>query len=276
MKRFFLLSLLPLILPCCTKSHEPRETNYYVDDSSRGLFRSEVESLSGQWIWNSALSRLGVYAEGADNLVFYPRAQYDGAAGTAEIFGPAVKGKAYAYLPYSSAGYLPAAFGCIRLGAGQVYFPDAAAHIEGNTPVLVAAADDDGFFRFRYPCGVLKVRLKMDLGENIRSLTFHANEPVCGLLNVSDGSILNPGMSVTVDGMDLPCSESAPAEVWVMLPEGSYTGAYVSISYGSESVSTIINGGITIRAGQESSVTAQEEKNACANPDFESEEVEYD
>lgn len=270
-----LLAAAAVLVSCRDKADNDRIV-YYVDDSGTFLFTASVESLGGEWRWDAALCKVGLYTENDNNALFQPRASYDGKSGEAQIFGPAVNGQAYAYLPYSLYGYPPAKEGCMLLGAEQDYFPGAIAQIEGNTPVLVAAAGDDGRLEFRHMCGALHLKVKIHFSENVQRLALTANEPVCGYLNVQDGTIADGGNSLVVKGIDRPCTESSPLDVWVMLPEGSYSGLYITVSGETESISTVLEGDITITTGEESPATVSEKKNSYEGSDFDSEEVSYD
>lgn len=260
----------------CTEQFVSEETNYYIDDSGSYLFTATVEGLSGEWIWDAASCKVGVYAGDTENAVFVPRAVFDGKTGQAGLIGPAVHGQAYAYIPFRIYGYAPAEEGCMALPSEQQYFTDAVAHIEGNTPVLVAAADSAGHLAFRYPCGALHLTVKIHFSENVQRLTLTAAEPVCGLLNVSNGTITGGANMVSVTGIDLPCTESAPLDVWVMLPEGTFTGIYITASGNTESISTVLEEEVSIVAGAEVHATVQEKKNNYGASDFEGEEVDYD
>ena len=77
-------------------------------------------------------------------------------------------------------------------------------------------------------------------------------------------------------GIGRPCSETAPLDVWVMLPEGSYSALSITVAGATESLSTVIDGSFQIRAGQETSASAQEKKNEYDGGDLEGEEVNYD
>ena len=276
MKKYLALFAAAAALLSCSEKFVSEETNYYVDDSGSYLFTTTVEKLSGEWIWDAARCKAGVYAGETENAIFVPRAAFDGRTGQAGLMGPAVHGQAYAYLPYRIYGYDAAKEGCITLPAEQAYFTGTAAQIEGNTPVLVAAADSTGHFAFRYPCGALHLTVKIQFSGNVQKLTLTASEPVCGPLDVQYGTIAGGSNTVSVAGIGLPCTVSAPLDVWVMLPEGSYTGLYITVSGSDESISSVIDDSVVIVAGAETEALVQEKKNNYGGSDFEGEEVDYD
>lgn len=277
MKRVFTALAALAALLSCTQRYVPKETNYYVDDAGTCLFTAEVEQLSGEeWTWSAACSKVGVYADDAANVVFQPRVAYDGTTGWAQLMGPAVKGQAYAYLPYRKGGSSAAQEGCLELPLEQSYCTDAVSQIEMNTPVLVAAADENGHFDFRYLCGALHIKVKIEFLEKVERLTLTANEPVGGYMHVVSRSFIQESYSVSVVGIDLPCTESNPLDVWVMLPEGTFTGLYVTVAGATESISTVLEGEVCIKAGDETEAVAQEKKNDYHGSDFDAEEVDYD
>lgn len=261
----------------CTEKYVPKETNYYVDDNGTFLFWASVQPLSGTWTWDAAMTKVGIYTPTDVNVMFQPRGSYDGASGEVELMGPPVTGQACAYIPYSIYGNEAAREGCILLPAQQTYHTDAVSQIEANTPYLVSVADDEGHFSFRHLCGALHLKVKIHFSEKVRRITLTANEPLSGYLSVADGTMSHESNSVTVAGINSPCTETAPLDVWVMLPQGTYTGLYITAAGVSESISTVLEQNVTITAGvQTQEVLVQEKKNNYNGSDFESEEVEYD
>ena len=278
MRKLLALFLPALLLAACTGPLD-REDNTYVPEQGTCIFRAVVEPLSGVWTWNAAADRLGVYGEGTDNAVFCPRASFDGKTGTAEFFGPGVFGQAYAYLPWKAEGVAAAALGRMPLSSEQTFFEGASAHIEGNTSVLVAAADSEGLLRFRNPCGTLKLRLEMDITENVENVSISANEPLCGWLDVTgsaEEAMINPERKINVSGIGRPCTAQTPLIVWVMVPAGTYTGLYLTAAGASESISTIVEGSFTVERGGECQAVVREKRNEYGGTDFEGEEVDYD
>lgn len=275
MKKYLMIPLV-LLAAACTEKYTPDYAEPFIAPQGRSVFRTEVTPLSGTWLWNASLSRVGVYGSNVSNTPFFPRASFDGKSGEAEIMGRDVLGQAYAYLPYRTAGFDAVAEGCQPLSGEQRFFPDAAGQIEGNE-ILVAAADEDGRFRFVHRCGALCLRVAINLGENVRTLTLSAAEPLAGWLELGEyPAMRNPSYSVSVTGIDAPCSESAPLSVWVMLPEGNYSGLFITVAGQTESISTIVEGSYEILPGRETVAGAKEQKNNYDGSDFESEEVAYD
>ena len=267
-----------IALISCTRNSIPDENIYYVTDEGTGIFTAEVESLSEPWVWDAVRSKIGVYAGNAENVLYIPRKAYDGASGEAQIMGSPVAGKAYAYIPYRSVGIDAVQSGRTPIPAEQTFFESATAQIEGNT-VLVAAADEDGKLYFRHHCGALHLKLIISFPETVERLILGANEPVCGYLDITgtaEERITLPGYSVTVSSIGKPSTEAAPLDVWVMLPEGDYSGLYLTISGATTSLSTVVADQLSVITGEETIVDVREEKNEYGNPDFEGEEVTYD
>ena len=275
MKKYLILSIA-LLAAACTEKYNPDYAEPFIAPQGRSVFRAEVITLDGTWTWDASLSRLGVYGANASNAAFYPRASFDGKSGEIEIMGQDILGQAYAYLPYRPTGYEAVAEGCQPLFEEQRFFPDATAQINGNE-ILVAAADEEGLFRFSHRCGALCFKVAIALGENVKTLTLSAAEPLAGWLETgANPAMRNPSYRVTVTGINAPCSERDPLSVWVMLPEGSYSGLFITVAGDTESISTIVEGTYEIKPGQETVAGAREKKNDYDGSDFESEEVEYD
>ena len=267
-----------LIALACTRQNAPEGNDYYVADGGNGIFTAQVESISGTWTWDAVRSKVGVYAGDARNVLYVPRAKYDGASGEVQIMGRPVNGRAYAYIPYKAHGIDAVRFGRMPIPTEQAFYESAAAQIEGNT-TLVAMADENGKFLFRHYCGALHLKLIISFPETVERVAFSATEPVCGELDITglaEERISNPGYSVTVKGIGKPCSEAEPLDVWVMLPEGTYPGAYITIYGATTALSIIVGDRFDITAGEETAAEAREEKNEYGNPDFEGEEVTYD
>ena len=122
-------------------------------------------------------------------------------------------------------------------------------------------------------------RVKMQFTENIQHVTISSAVPLTGWMDVTgveEEAMLNPGYSVTVTGIDRTCTETSPLDVWVMLPEGTYNSFSFTAAGVTESLSTIIEGPFQIKAGEETSATAQEKKVDYDGGNLEAEEVDYD
>jgi hypothetical protein len=61
-----------------------------------------------------------------------------------------------------------------------------------------------------------------------------------------------------------------------MLPEGSYNGLSITVVGATESLSTVIEGTFQLRAGQETSASAEEKKSDYDGGYLEGEDVDYD
>ena len=286
MRRIYLLLLLFVTVSCVQKvTLRPGQEDLgrlvgndpYVAPQGSALFRAEVESLSGTWKWDAVNSRVGVYSSSSDNQILLPRSRYDGATGEVELFGANVLGQAYAYLPYQKKGEEAVREGRLPLRETQRHYAGNVPQIEGN--ILMVAPARDGKFTFRYLCGTLHIRIKLAFTENVKSVSISANEPLCGWMDITGESgfpMINASYSVTVTDIDKPCTLNEPLDVWVALPEGSYTGLLVTVSCLTQSQSTVISGTWAVTAGLETVVEAKEENYDYSGTDFISEEVQYD
>ena len=277
MKRLFTAFVAFSALLSCTEAYIP-QPDPYVPDPGTCVFKAQVDLLEGQWVWDAVHDKVGVYADNLTNALFLPRAAYHGKSGVIELMGEGAQGHAYAYFPYSSRGEEAVREGRQPLSNVQSYQTSALEQIQRNT-TFVAAADEDGLFRFRCLCGALHIRVKMHLGEPVQRVTLTSATPITGWLDVTgveEESLLRPGYSITLPDIGLPCTETSPLDVWVMLPEGDYSGLSITVAGATESLSTVIEGTFQIRAGQETSASAQEKKNDYDGGYLEGEDADYD
>lgn len=277
MKRLITAFVAISAILSCTKAYIP-QPDPYVPEPGTCIFKAQLELLQGQWVWDAVRDKVGVYADNLDNAPFQPRAAYNGKSGIIELMGEGALGQAYAYFPYSARGEEAAREGRQPLSEEQSYQGSAIAQIQNNT-TFVAAADKDGLLRFRCLCGALHLRVKMHFNEPVRRVTLSSTTPVTGWLDVTgekEEALLNPGYSVSITDINRPCSESSPLDLWVMLPEGSYSGLSITVAGATESISTVIEGTFLIKAGEETSANAEEKKIDYDGGYLEGEDVDYD
>ena len=277
MKRLFIAFVAFSAILSCTQAYIP-QPDPYVPEPGTCVFKAQVEFPDGQWVWDAVHDKVGVYADNLTNALFQPRAAFDGKSGVIELMGEGAIGQAYAYFPYSSHGEEAAREGRQPLSEHQSYQSSAIEQIKHNT-TFVAAADEDGLFRFRCLCGALHIQVKMQFSEPVQSLTLASSTPVTGLLDVTGAkqeAITHPGYIVSVTEIDRPCTENSPLDVWVMLPEGSYNGLSITVAGATESLSTVIEGTFQLRSAQETSISAEEKKIDYDGGYLEGEDVDYD
>lgn len=277
MKRLFTVFVAFSALLSCTQAYIP-QPDPYVPAPGTCVFKAQVELLEGEWIWDAVHDKVGVYADNLTNAPFQPRAAFNGKSGVIELMGEGAKGQAYAYFPYSPYGEEAVREGRQPLRALQSYQGNALDQIRHNT-TFVSVADGNGLFRFRYLCGALHVQVKMHFGERVQRVTLTSSTPITGWLDVTgekEKAITHPGYNVSVTEINRTCTEDTPLDVWVMLPEGSYSGFAITIAGATESLSTVIEGTYLVQAGQETSASAQEKKNDFDGGYLEGEEVDYD
>ncbi len=277
MKRLFTAFVAISAILSCTKAYIP-QPDPYVPEPGTCVFKAQVELLQGQWVWDAVHDKVGVYADNLDNAPFQPRAAYNGKSGIIELMGEGALGQAFAYFPYSSQGEEAAREGRQPLSEVQSYQSSAIAQINKNT-TFVAVADKDGLFRFRCLCGALHLRVKMHFNEPVRRVTLSSTMPLTGWLDVTgekEEVLLNPGYSISITDINRSCSETSPLDLWVMLPEGSYSGLSITVAGATESISTVIEGTFLIKAGEETSANAEEKKIDYDGGYLEGEEVDYD
>lgn len=277
MKKLILSFAAFSALVSCSQEWKPGP-DPVVREQGTCVFKAQIELLQGSWVWNAATDKVGIYADNLINTPFVPRVAYDGKEGIAELMGEGAMGQVYAYFPYRFLGEEAALAGRQPLPEQQTYQSGSAEQIQRNT-TLVAVADEDGLLRFRYLCGTLHLQLKMQFAENVQSVTLTSAVPVTGWLDVTgveEESLLYPGYSVSVTGINLPCTGTAPLDVWIMLPEGTYNSFAVTVSGAEESLSTVVEGPFQVNAGEEASTTAEEKKVDYDGGSLEAEEVDYD
>lgn len=277
MKRLFTAFVAFSALLSCTEAYIP-QPDPYVPDPGTCVFKAQVDLLQGQWVWDAVHDKVGVYADNLTNALFLPRAAYNGKSGMIELMGEGALGQAYAYFPYSSHGEEAVREGRQPLSQIQGFQGSALEQIQQNT-TFVAAADEDGLFRFRCLCGALHIQVNLHFSEPVQRVTLTSTTPITGWLDVTgleEESILHPGYSITITDINLPCTGTSPLDVWVMLPEGSYSGLSITVAGATESLSTVLEGTFQIRAGQETSASAQEKKNDYDGGYLEGEDADYD
>lgn len=277
MKRLLIAFVAFSAILSCTQAYIP-QPDPYVPAPGTCVFKAQVELLEGQWVWDAVHDKVGVYADNLTNSPFQPRAAFDGKSGVVELMGEGATGQAYAYFPYSFNGEEAVREGRQPLSEHQSYQSSALEQIQNNT-TFVAAADEDGLFRFRCLCGALHIKIKMHFEEPVQHVTFVSTTPVSGWLDVTgvqEETIVHPGYSINITDIGRPCTENSPLDVWVMLPEGSYSGLSITVAGATESLSTVIEGTFQLRAGEETSVSAEEKKVDYNGGSLEGEEVDYD
>lgn len=277
MKRLFTAFVALSALLSCTEAYIPLP-DPYVPDPGTCVFKAQMDLLQGEWVWDAVHDKVGVYADNLTNAPFQPRAAYDGKSGIIELMGEGALGQAHAYFPYSSHGEEAVGEGRQPLPQNQSYQRSALEQIQQNT-TFVATADEDGLFHFRCLCGALHIKVNMFFSEPVQRVTLSSTTPVTGWLDVTGGeeeSILHPGYSITITDINLPCTETSPLDVWVMLPEGDYNGLSITAAGATESLSTVLEGTFQLRAGQETSASAREKKNDYDGGYLEGEDVNYD
>ena len=277
MKRLFTAFVAFSAILSCTQTYI-LDPDPYVPAPGTCVFKAQVELPEGQWVWDAVHDKVGVYADNLTNAPFQPRAAFDGKSGVIELMGEGAMGQAYAYFPYSSHGEDAVREGRQPLSERQSYQSSAMDQIRKNT-TFVATADEDGLLRFRCLCGALHIQVKMQFNEIVQSITLTSTTPVTGWLDITgakEEAITHPGYSVSITDIGLPCSETSPLDVWVMLPEGNYNGLSITISGATESLSTVIEGTFQLRSGEETSASAKEKKADFDGGYLEGEDVDYD
>ncbi len=275
MKRSILLFGMLLTAVSCVEKL-PVAAEPEVAEQGVCLLRAQMED--GSFVWTLPDARVGIYSESSANSCWSPRAAYVGKIGEVEIFGPEAKGTVYAYWPWSEEGYSPCADGRVRIPSEQKWYDGFEAHMSGNSPCLVARAEN-GRLHFRRHCGALHVRVAMDFTRNVQGIVLSSADEICGDYDVSglaDERLVNGGKSIRLTGIDAPASVACPLEAWLMLPPGTYGGLFISVSAGDESVTAVIEGVVRVESGKQTDVDARERRHDYEGGDFEGEEVEFD
>mgnify|MGYP006956029642 FL=1 len=281
MKKSILIGMLMMVgmfltaLSCVERL--PVEAEPELAEQGVCLLRAQMVE-DDSFVWTLPESRIGVYSGSSANSCWTPRAYCIGKSGEAEIFGPEAKGEVYAYWPYSEEGYSPCADGRVRIPSEQKWHDSFESHIAGNAPHLVACAED-GRLRFRRHCGALHVRVMMDFVQNVQNIVLNSEDDICGDYDVSglaEEKLVNGGKSIRLTGIDRPAGASEPLDVWIMLPPGTYSGLFVTVSGGEETATAVIDGSVRIESGRQTEADASERRNDYEGGDFVGEVVEFD
>jgi len=275
MKKIFIsLTTLLAVLSCTEKL--PVASDPSVDNQGVCLVKVTMEDAS--FTWSALNSKIGVYSGSGANAEWRLRSSYDGRTGMAEFFGEAATGTVYAYYPYSSEGYVPCAEGRVNVPAEQKWCDSFAGHMKLNNPYMVAAFKD-GTVKFKENLGAIHVKVKMDFPENVQYISLSASEFISGNYDVTGEAyerITDGGKTIKLTDINKPTTVATPLEAWILLPPGTYSGLFLTVSGANESITAIIEDGLKIVAGSQSEVDAKEQHHDYDGDDFEGIPVEFD
>lgn len=271
-----------LALASCTQKYTP-VPDPEVKDGGQYLFTASIAELpwADAYVWNAKKDVVGIYAGNESNCKYVLRNSCDGKSGDVEIYGPEVSGDAYAYFPYTEEGVASLEEGRIVIPSSQTYCTSAAELIRTHTSL--AGACSDGKVTLCYMAGVLCVNLKVDFEHNVNEVILSCKQDICGRLDISGKAqerMTEASNTITLTGIDQPCSEASPLQLRFMLPEGDYTEIFVTANSSDESVMAAIKSAqpIHIALCRETVVDAEvsAEEHDYSGSDFEEEPVHFD
>ena len=146
-------------------------------------------------------------------------------------------GDVFGYFPFREEGYSSVAKGRQPLPSEQGLSASARDQIMGST-VMVAKLENEAL-TFSWLCGVLHVRLTAEISGTVKAASLlSSGVPVCGDYSIigKEPLIENPGYELTIPGIDKPCGEAAPLDLYFMLPPGSYPALSIRLLSSSETV----------------------------------------
>lgn len=282
MRKSILFIAAVVVLTSCVQKYN-LNPDPEVESGGQYMFSVSLDNpfLGGDYLWNVSKDVVGVYAENQSNCRYVLRGSSDGKSGEAAIYGPQVKGDVYAYFPYKEEGVAGLEEGRVLVPSEQKYSTDAAELIQ--TYSTLAGLCSDGKVTLRYNLGVLKVNLKVDFDSNVNVVVLTCKEDISGKLDISgraEERLTEASKTITVTGIDKPCSEIAPLEVRFLLPEGEYTEIYVNASSVNESVMANVKSSqpVSVAACRETVANAEVsvEDHNYGGSDFDEETVHFD
>lgn len=280
MRKSILFVTLAAVLASCTQEYTP-VPDPKIPDGGQYLFTASIEDLpwSGAYVWNAKKDFVGIYADNESNCKYVLRNAFDGKSGKVEIYGPQVQGDVYAYFPYGTDGLSSLEEGRIEIPAQQKYCSSVAELIQTNSTQVGVC--DDGEVNLHYMAGVLCVNIKVDFEHNVNQVVLTCKQNICGRLDISGKAkerLTQASNTITLTGLDLPCSEATPLQARFMLPEGDYTEIFVTASSTDESVMASVKSTQTISLCKETEANAEvsAEEHDYSGGDFEEEIVHFD
>ena len=271
-----------IALASCTQKYTP-VPDPEVKEGGQYLFTANIAALpwADAYVWNAKKDIVGIYAGNESNCKYVLRNSCDGKSGDVEIYGPEVSGDAYAYFPYTADGVSSLEEGRIIIPSQQHYCTSTAELIQTHSTLVGACSD--GKVTLCYMAGVLCVNLKVDFEHNVNEVILSCKQDICGRLDISGKAqerMTEASNTITLTGIDQPCSEASPLQLRFMLPEGDYTEIFVTANSSDESVMAAIKSAqpIHIALCRETVADAEvsAEEHDYSGSDFEEEPVHFD
>lgn len=262
------LMLLMCLFSCTQKLNIPEDPQ--VAEGELTILNAEVKPLAFEgyeernWIWTSQTA-VGMFgSEKGKNLRWVPRSQYHDSSSVAVIYGSAVSGEAYGYIPYMEDGHDSLAVGKAPLHPQQKYHAHPADHLINNS-VLVAKEENDSLI-FDWSLGLLRLEVMLEIGGNVQNVT------VASL----DQDLSDAGNTVEIVDINMPCTKKKPLELWVAVPEGRYTNFTVSVWNGVKNTVRPVEGTFEVSAKTITDCPVTDKEYDYGLGDFEIENGEYE
>ena len=272
-KTVFALSLLLAVVSCTKKLEIPEDPEIGIQ--GRTMVTVTVADYDGvAFEWGSDV-RIGIYdSNGHTNERYTLLSDYVGQTGPVEMYGGGIDGALMAYLPYTPKGYPCVGEGRQPVLPVQVYAGSAIEHFRRNA-VLVAASDDNGRIPFSYDggqTGLLHLTLNFSVTGNVQEVMLHCpGSPLAGSVAIRpevDPLVVDGSSTVTVTSVNKPCSETAPLEVWAIVPAGEYSHLTVSVKTAGGVQSSPVDGTFIVIGGGRQNIETDGKDPSGGNEEF--------
>lgn len=233
-KILLLLGISAALISCSKNSGQTDELS--VTNPSSCILSVEVEGYGTSHLWTQN-DMFGIYgSEKGTNIRYIVESVNFGSDGQTRIYGVGAEGNIIGYYPYCVSGYEAVASGRQPLPRTQVYTYSPEEQLKSNS-VLVAEAQD-GKLAFTYECGILHLHMTTDIEGTVSSVSLTSMNALCGDLQVigEEAIIHNPSNEIGMSGIDLPCTQDTPLDLYFMLAPGTYSDLSIALHSDRESV----------------------------------------
>ena len=235
MKKIFLLFGISAALISCSKNSGQAD-ELSVTNPSSCILSVEVEGYGTSHLWTQN-DMFGIYgSEKGTNIRYIVESVNFGSDGQTRIYGVGAEGNIIGYYPYRESGYDAVALGRQPLPCTQVFTDSPEKQLKSNS-ILVAEAQD-GKLSFTYECGILHLHMTTDIEGTVSSVSLTSMNALCGDLQVigEEAIIHNPSNEIGISGINLPCTQETPLDLYFMLAPGTYSDLFITLNSDMESV----------------------------------------
>ena len=259
-KILFIISCLAALSACSKNGVNGREPE--VSNPPHNIIKASIADYGTErHIWSEG-DLFGLYGSRSGENVRYvvEKVSFE-KNGEARIYGRGVDGDVYGYFPFREEGYSSVAEGRQPLPSEQRLCASAREQIMANT-VMVAKLENEAL-SFSWLCGILHVHLTAEISGSVRSASLLSDGlPVSGNYSIIGKEPLmeNPGYEVTLSGIDKPCGEAAPLDLFFMLPPGNYPALSIRMLSSAETVIKPIDIAVEISSKAEVNCTVTDKE----------------